>query len=888
MDAGQIVIRLMADARALDRGLMTGEQRIARFSKQVTRTGDAMTRGLTVPILAAAGASAKLALDFDKQFNLIGGLVGVSGKQLEQYKQQVLDLAPALGKSPQELAEALYFVTSSGFEGAAAMRVLEASAKASAAGLGDTAVVADAVTSAVNAYGESALSATRATDILLAAVREGKAEPEELAASIGQVIPAASQMGVSFDQVAAAIASMTLTGQSASEAAVALNQVFTNALKPTKQGADTLAEVGLSYKALRDSLAKDGLLDTLEMLNTKFDGNVEAMARVFGNVRSLRAVFALTGDAAEKTSGIFADLAQNGNDTNKAFAKMSQTDGFKLQQAWAELQKTAIEFGAVVVPMLVDAVEAGTDLVQWLDDLSPAAKDAAVKIGLFVAAVGPGLSLIGRMGTGVAMLASAYGKLAGAANKAAAGQAAFAATQGAGAKGKSTSVPSLVGGTAGMGRLVTLVPVAAIIAAIASAIIIGTKEGVEKAREVHEQGASDAKSVWEGIKEGLLAPGRELEEWMSESTDSIGEVARAWHKADDAFRGSWGLQRQRLNDLRADYGRLLEVLREDPDFLGDIDASHTVAELNKIRDAIMSKLNVTKKQANKMMADLFDDWQIDPKTFTKTLDMRIGDVQTRLARLKAILAKKVRWDPLGDYSGLQKKIATLERQLERLNGKKVDIEVDVKAKAAEAYLNKFKGGHGRGGGFGATVEFNAETRKFDAAAKNVQTKAKTVAGLKPRPTIDVNDRATPAITAIERALGGLPSSKTITIYTNKVTREQKRAAGGIDYLTSATRFLAGEAGPEIAAFFPLTNRARTADLYGKLTAQLAPYLGASQPAGGGSSAAAVSATGAAPLVGKLVINVSPGADEVDGYDAGQAAADTFVQAARVNFRGYGS
>jgi TP901 family phage tail tape measure protein len=886
MDAGQIVVRLLADARALDRGLLASERRIGSFSRQVTRTGDSMTRTLTAGILGAAGATSYLSLQFDKQFNLIGGLVGVSAKQLERYKQQVLDMAPALGKAPQELAEALYFITSSGFEGAAAMRVLEASAKASAAGLGDTAVVADAVTSAVNAYGEKVLSASRATDILLAAVREGKAEPEELAASIGQVIPAASQMGVGFDQVAAALASMTLTGQSASEAAVALNQVFTNALKPTKQGADTLAEVGLSYKALRESLAKDGLLDTLGMLNERFDGNVEAMARVFGNVRSLRAVFALTGAAADKTSGIFAELAENGNDTNKAFAEMAQTDGFKLQQAWAELQATAIEFGAVVVPMLVDVVEAGTDLVQWLDDLDEGTKETVVKIALFAAAIGPALSMIGRMGTGVATLASAYGKLAGSAGKAAAAQLAVNASQGATVKGKTPAVPAMVGGAAGMGRLVSLVPVAAIIAAIASAIIIGTKEGVEKAREVHEQGASDAKSAWEGIKEGILAPGKALEEWMSESTDSIAKVGEAWRTADAAFSGAWGLQRQRLNDLRADYGRLLEVLRKEPDFLGDIDASHTVAELNKIRDAIMSKLNVTKRQANKMMADLFDDWEIDPGTFTKSLDMRIGDVQTRLARLKAILAKKIRWDPLGDYSGLQQKIARLERQLERLNDKKVEIEVDVKAKAAEAYLNKFKGGRGRGSGMGATIEFEAETGKFDAAAKRVQSKAKAVGGLKPEPTVGVNDQATPVIDAIGRALGGLPTSKTITITTNKVTRDIERAYGGIDYLTSATRFVAGEAGPEISAVFPLGNRARTADLYGQLTAQLAPYLGSSQPAGGGSSAAAVSATGAAPLVGQLVINVPPGADEVQGYDAGQAAAEAFAQQARVDFRGY--
>ena len=89
-------------------------------------------------------------------------------------KDSVLDLAGETARAPGELADAMFFIQSAGLRGAAAMETLEASAKAAAVGLGDTSTIADLATSALNAYGAENLSATAATDVLAAAVREGE------------------------------------------------------------------------------------------------------------------------------------------------------------------------------------------------------------------------------------------------------------------------------------------------------------------------------------------------------------------------------------------------------------------------------------------------------------------------------------------------------------------------------------------------------------------------------------------------------------------------------------------------------------------------------------------------------------------------------------------
>ena len=59
----------------------------------------------------------------------------------------------------------------------------------------------------MNAYGASAATTADATDTLTATVKEGKGEAADFAGVIGNVVSLGSQLGVSFNDVGAALAS---------------------------------------------------------------------------------------------------------------------------------------------------------------------------------------------------------------------------------------------------------------------------------------------------------------------------------------------------------------------------------------------------------------------------------------------------------------------------------------------------------------------------------------------------------------------------------------------------------------------------------------------------------------------------------------------------------
>ena len=304
MATNELKVLLTGDASRLSASLNTASSKLKSFGKKVTGVGTSLSK-LSLPLALAGSAAIKMGVDFDKSMTKIKSLVGVASAEVDKMGEAAKKMASETGVSANDAAEALFFITSAGLRGSEAMDVLEASLKASAVGLGETKVVADLATSAMNAYGSEVLSATDATDVMVSAVREGKLEADELAASMGRVLPIASNMGVTFGEVGAAFAALSRTGTNAAEAATQVRGIFASLLKPTTDAENALNEMGLSSAELRRSLKEDGLLATLEVLKANFEGNDTAAQRVFGNVRALSGVMDLLGANVETTRQIF-------------------------------------------------------------------------------------------------------------------------------------------------------------------------------------------------------------------------------------------------------------------------------------------------------------------------------------------------------------------------------------------------------------------------------------------------------------------------------------------------------------------------------------------------------------------------------------------------------
>jgi TP901 family phage tail tape measure protein len=340
-------------------------------SAQRLRTfGYLSTAFLTMPIVGAGKAIVQTSKEFEFSMQKIVGLAGVGQESVNKWRESVLQLATVVGKSPQELAEGLYFIASSGIKGSKALDVLTVSAQAAMAGLGQTKDIADVLTSALNAYAGTGLTATRAADVLVAAVREGKGEAEDFASAMGQIIPIAANVGVSFDQLAGGMAAITLTGSSAANAAVYLKGVMNSLLKAVPGGETALAKLGTSYEELRKILGSgpQGLINVMQKLkDIESEYGAAVVSDVLPNIRGLTFYMSLTGKNFKYNTELMKRVTNSSGSLAVAVAAVSDTLKVKLDIALAKTQVAMIKLGETMGPAIIKLLER---LVNWLEKVT--------------------------------------------------------------------------------------------------------------------------------------------------------------------------------------------------------------------------------------------------------------------------------------------------------------------------------------------------------------------------------------------------------------------------------------------------------------------------------------------------------------------------------------
>ena len=413
MQDQKLRVDIIGDASKLTKALNTASGKLQSFGSKVSTLGRNLSTKLTLPLALAGGAALKMGVDFDKSMTKIKTLVGIASDEVDQMGKVAIQMAKDTGVSAKDAADALFFITSAGLRGSDALAVLEQSLKASAIGLGETKVVADLATSALNAYGIENLSASQATDVLTASIREGKLEADSLAQSMGTVLPIASQLGVKFSEVGATFAAMSRTGTDASMAATQIRGVLFALLKPTKQANDTLNEFGLSAAGLRKKIQDDGLLATLKLLTQTFGDNEEAQGKVFSNTRALSGVLDLMGKNLGSTEEIFSRMNDTAGITAESFTELEKSASFKLNKSLNDLGVAFTEIGSVLLETFTPAIQKIASLLVSLGDkfqsLSPTVKKITVVFIALVAALGPFLIILGAMSSGIGILVSGFG-----------------------------------------------------------------------------------------------------------------------------------------------------------------------------------------------------------------------------------------------------------------------------------------------------------------------------------------------------------------------------------------------------------------------------------------------------------------------------------------------
>ncbi len=392
-------------------GALTEHEKVQkRTAKNIQNTGSSIMgvglkiSALVAPMAAAATEGLKLNSQFSAGMSKIATLLGNDIQAANRLKQGLRDLSDETGVSVTDLTEAEYQAISAGVDAAHVTEFMGTATKLSQAGFADASTTIDALTSVLNAYGLSADNAAHIADEFILTQNLGKTTVAEMAATIGGVIPIASAAGVSTEELMASVAALTKNGMKTPDAMTALKGAISGIIKPSEAAMKQLQEMGLSIDTLSAKhLNEVGLTGVLNEIKTATNGDTDAMAKLFPNVRALNAMLALTGPAGSTYTQALNEMKSANGLTEQTFQQLLKNDPTKATAlAINQLKNAGMDLGQGLAPILLRASMMTKQLAKALKELSPEQwkmitgfVQSSIVLGVGLTAVGKAVKMFG-------------------------------------------------------------------------------------------------------------------------------------------------------------------------------------------------------------------------------------------------------------------------------------------------------------------------------------------------------------------------------------------------------------------------------------------------------------------------------------------------------------
>jgi TP901 family phage tail tape measure protein len=311
---------------------------------------------------------------FEVGMRAVSTLVDTQITNMDDLSKSVIQLSNRFGKDKNGLTGALYEAISAGVDAADSIKFLEVATKAAIGGVTDTKIVVDGLTSTLNAYGLGADQAEMVSDVLFKTIKVGKTTMDELSGAMGGVAAMANSAGMSLDELGSAIATLTLSGLSTSEAATTVRSLLSGIIKPSDDARKLAEQLGIQFDVA--SVKAMGFSKWLEELRSKTGGSSTALSVLVPNVRGLNGVVMLTNDGFKRFNETMEEMQTKTGATSEAADKLEGSLSRLWETAVSQTKNAITDSAPIIVlsnllkGMLKNYTEAKLDTKYFEDALA--------------------------------------------------------------------------------------------------------------------------------------------------------------------------------------------------------------------------------------------------------------------------------------------------------------------------------------------------------------------------------------------------------------------------------------------------------------------------------------------------------------------------------------
>lgn len=338
---GSIVIDTKIDQSGLNKGITAMKNTVAAGSAAIVAL-----------VAAMSTAVISLGSEFEQANAKASTLFGDAQVDMAQYQGKMLELSNKTGLAASELGNTMYDALSAGIPASDDMSeslgFLEKNSKLAKAGFTDINTATTATAKVLNAYKMDVSETDRIHKVLMQTQNKGITTVNELGSVLSQVTPTASAMGVSFEQVGAALAGMTAQGTPTAQATTQLNQLIAelgkNGTQANKAMMKMYEEMGYGKKSFKE-LMDEGvtLVDIIVDMEGYAADNKKSLIDMFGSLEAGKAALSMAGDNAQTFVNNLEAMETQTDVVGEAYDKVTDTFKEKSKMVINSLENVGIQ-----------------------------------------------------------------------------------------------------------------------------------------------------------------------------------------------------------------------------------------------------------------------------------------------------------------------------------------------------------------------------------------------------------------------------------------------------------------------------------------------------------------------------------------------------------------
>jgi len=329
-------------------------------------------------------------IEFQRRVAEIGTVAPSLGGSFAQLTNESAEFAKNFNIPLAQATEGLYQTISDQFDTMSERSsIMEAAMKLAKVGVMDFGDATTLLTGTLNAFGMTADQADSVAAKFFTTIKLGHVRGKELADIMGQLVPIASQLGISLDEVNAAMVSLTIGGQDAHKSATGLRGAMVALLKPSEDMKKVIREMGFSSP--EQLVGAKGMQGAFLAVAEASNNMASEIGKSVRNVRALTAELRLTqAGAAQVEEAMKAMELSTPDMLNKIYKQFTSTDSEKLTSTINRLKiDLTQDFGASLTGALATMLQVvgGADrLSAAIQAIGFAAIPAGIALGVLAAA----------------------------------------------------------------------------------------------------------------------------------------------------------------------------------------------------------------------------------------------------------------------------------------------------------------------------------------------------------------------------------------------------------------------------------------------------------------------------------------------------------------------